>query len=191
MRDYLYIWHDPAQRMLIASGMQLRDFLPALEAGGGVLLLKGDATAARLDARSGLPHVPRPHLAALAGEDAGAWGSHAWADYPHAALPALDGTAVAEARYFARHGQPLREPRIAAVGNRFLAWAHDDGWYLKLFYSAWDDAAQLLASAIPAALGTLDLLALRLGDGGYWLRQGAVQAELKTHDIDSVLNRRL
>jgi hypothetical protein len=130
VRNYLYIWHDPAAHMVVASGIEFRDFLPALQDGGGVLLLKGNALAAQHDARAGLPHVPQRQLACLAGEDLSAWGSHAWADYPQASVPALDGAYVAEAHYFARHGQPLRQPRIAAVHNRFLAYGHDDGWDL-------------------------------------------------------------
>ena len=79
----------------------------------------------------------------------------------------------------------------AALRSRFLAFAHDDGWYLKLLYAAWGDVAALLAGAIPPALGALDLDALERAGDGYWLQDGAVQVELKTHDIDSVLNRRL
>ncbi|APA68491.1 hypothetical protein [Janthinobacterium sp. 1_2014MBL_MicDiv] len=191
MRNYLYIWHDPDQQMLVASGIEFGDFLPTLGEAGGVLLLKGDAAAAQYDAPSGLQHVSQMQLAALAREDMASWGSHAWADYQDAALPPLGDMDVAEAVFFAHRGRALRRPRIPGLGNRFLAYAHDDGWYLKLFYSAWDDVAQLLAGIVPAALGTLDMQGLQQGDAGYWLRQGVVQAEVRTHDIDSVLNRRL
>ena len=98
---------------------------------------------------------------------------------------------LAEARSFARQGQPLRQPGIAALRNRFLAYAHDDGWYLKLFYRDWADVAQFLAAAVPASLGTLDLPALQRGEAGCWLQQGIAEKEMPNHDIDSVLNRRL
>lgn len=191
MRNYLYIWHDPAAHMIVASGIELHDFLPALQDGGGVLLLKGNAQAARHDARSGLPYVPRQQLACLASEDISAWGSHAWADYASASVPALDEAALAEAHYFARHGQPLRQPRIAGTHNRFLAYGHDDGWYLKLFYTDWADVADFLDAAVPGGLGKLDPCALQGGEDGCWLQHGIAETEMKTHDIDSVLNRRL
>lgn len=173
--------------MLVASGLEFCDFLPALADAGGVLLLKGDARVAP----AGVLQVPQRQLAALAGEDIAAWGSHAWADYAGAVLPPLDAAGLAEARFFARHGQPQRQPRIAALGNRFIVYAHDDGWYLKLFYSAWSDVAALLAGAIPPALGTPDMAALQRGGAGCWLQDGVAHAEVATHDIDSVLNRRL
>lgn len=191
MRNYLYLWHDPAAQMMVASGIEFHDFLPILQDASGVLLLKGKAMVAQHDAQSGLLHVPRRHLAALASDDMASWGSHAWADYAGASLAGLDEAAVAEAKFFALQGAPMRQPQIAALRNRYLAYAHDDGWYLKLFYSDWGDVARWLAGAIPATLGTLDLPALRRGDDGYWLKHGVVQAEIKTHDIDSVLNRRL
>lgn len=177
--------------MLVASGIEFSDFLPALGDAGGVLLLKGDAATAQHDAPSGLQQVPQPQLAALAREDLASWGSHAWTDYQDTPLPPLGDMDVAEALFFAHRGRPLRRPQIPGVGNRFLAYGHDDGWYLKLFYSAWDDVAQLLDGIVPAALGTLDMEALRQARDGYWLQHGAVQAEIQTHDIDSVLNRRL
>ena len=191
MRNYLYVWHDPAAHMIVASGIEFCDFLPALDDAGGVLLLRGHARVAQQDAQSGLLHVPRQQLAALASEDMAAWGSHAWADYAEATLPLLAEAGVAETQFFAQHGVPLRQPQITGLGNRFLAYAHDDGWYLKLFYGDWNDAARLLAAAIPDSLGTLDLPALQRDDGGYWLQHGVAQAEVKTHDIEAVLNRRL
>lgn len=187
MRNYLYIWHDPAQQMIVASGMEFQDFLPALGEAGGIVLRKGGAGTARKPARYQL--VAQQQLPALAREDLYACGSHAWADYRGAAPPASGDADVARA--LAHHAAAAQRTGLTALRNRFLAFAHDDGWYLKLFYAAWDDAAQLLAGAVPATLGPLDVPALRRGDAGYWLRQGAVHAEVQTHDIDSVLNRRL
>lgn len=183
MRHYLYIWHDPAERMLVASGIEFKDFLPALGESGGIVLRKGRAGTIKRPAA--WQTLTRQQLAALAQEDLYACGSHAWADWQDTA-PALHDADVAA---MLDHRGALTPP--AALRGRFLAFAHDDGWYLKLLYAAWDDAAALLAGVIPPALGTLDMGALQRGGDGYWLQDGAVQVELKTHDIDSVLNRRL
>ncbi|MGK5040791.1 hypothetical protein ACQ4WQ_10645 [Janthinobacterium sp. GB1R12] len=183
MRHYLYIWHDPAARMLVASGIEFNDVIPALLDADGIVLRRGSAgTAGKPAAWQALA---RQQLPALAREDLHACGSHAWADY-HGAPPAPGDADVAA---ILGHRGALGPP--AALRSRFLAFAHDDGWYLKLLYAAWNDVAQLLASAIPPALGALDVDALQRGSDAYWLQDGAVQAELKTHDIDSVLNRRL
>ncbi|MED5612705.1 hypothetical protein [Janthinobacterium sp. P210005] len=186
MRHYLYLWHDPAERMLVASGIEFKDFLPALGESGGIVLRKGRAGTARKPA--GYQTLARQQLPALAREDLHACGSHAWADWRGAAPPPQDADVAAALAY---HAAASRRTGLAALQNRFLAFAHDDGWYLKLLYAAWDDAAAVLAGAIPPALGTLDLDALRQGDDGYWLQDGTLEVELKTHDIDSVLNRRL
>ncbi|MEG2029203.1 MAG: hypothetical protein RR376_00995 [Janthinobacterium sp.] len=183
MRHYLYIWHDPAARMIVASGMELKDMLPALMAADGLVLRKGRAGTAGKPAR--YQALARQQLPALAREDLYACGSHAWADW-QGAPPAVRDADVAT---MLDHRGALGPP--AALRSRFLAFAHDDGWYLKLLYTAWGDVAALLAGAIPPALGALDLDALERAGDGYWLQDGAVQVELKTHDIDSVLNRRL
>ena len=183
MRHYLYIWHDPAERMLVASGIELNDLIPALRHADGIVLRRGGAGTAAKPA----PYqaLVRQQLPALAREDLYACGSHAWADY-RGAPPACGDADVAA---MLGHRGALTPP--AALRGRFLAFAHDDGWYLKLLYVAWDDVVQLLAGAIPPALGALDMDALQQGSDGYWLQDGAVQLEVKTHDIDSVLNRRL
>ncbi|MGK5052287.1 hypothetical protein [Janthinobacterium sp. RB2P8] len=186
MRHYLYIWHDPAERMLVASGIEFKDFIPVLGKAGGIVLRKGSAGTARKPAA--WQTLAQQQLPALAHEDLHACGSHAWADYQDTA-PASRDAAVATA--LAHRAAASQRTGLAALQNRYLAFGHDDGWYLKLFYAAWGDVAQLLASAIPATLGTLDIDALERAGDGYWLQNGTLDVELRTHDIDSVLNRRL
>ena len=183
MRHYLYIWHDPAERMLVASGIEFKDVIPALLDADGIVLRTGSAGTPRKAA--GYQTLARQQLPALAHEDSHAWGSHAWADWRGAPPASVD----ADVATMLDHRGALRPP--AALRGRFLAFAHDDGWYLKLLYAAWGDVAALLAGAIPPALGALDLDALRQGNDGYWLQDGVLDLELSTHDIDSVLNRRL
>ena len=183
LRHYLYIWHDPVARMIVASGLEFKDVIPALQGADGIVLRKGSAGTARKPAAC--QTVARQQLAALAQEDLYACGSHAWADY-RGAPPAPGDAEVA-----ALLGHRGALTPLPALGSRFLAFAHDDGWYLKLLYAAWDDVAALLAGAIAPALGTLDMDALQRGGDGYWLQDGVVNLELSTHDIDSVLNRRL
>ncbi|WP_454774941.1 hypothetical protein [Janthinobacterium tructae] len=183
MRHYLYIWHDPVARMIVASGIEFKDVIPALQDADGIVLRKGSAGTASKPAS--YQTLARQQLAALAQEDLYASGSHAWADWQGAPPLASDAGVAA---LLGHHGALAPLP---ALRGRFLAFAHDDGWYLKLLYSAWDDVAALLAGAIPPALGTLDMDALQRGGDGYWLQDGVVELELATHDIDNVLNRRL
>jgi hypothetical protein len=183
LRHYLYIWHDPDERMLVASGIEFNDVLPALLDADGIVLRRGGAGTVRKPAA--WQALARQHLPALAEEDLHACGSHAWADY-HGTPPAHGDADVT-----AMLGHRGARTPLPVLRGRFLAFAHDDGWYLKLLYAGWDDVVQLLAAAIPPTLGALDMDALQQGSDGYWLQDGTVQVELKNHDIDSVLNRRL
>ena len=183
MRHYLYIWHDPAVRMLVASGIEFKDCIAALGEADGIVLRKGSAGTIKKPAA--WQTLTRQQLPALVLEDMHALGSHAWADWQGA--PPASGDAALAAML--DHRGTLTPP--PALRSRFLAFAHDDGWYLKLFYGEWNDVAALLAGAMPPSLGALDIAALQQGNEGYWLQNGMVEIELKTHDIDSVLNRRL
>jgi len=87
--------------------------------------------------------------------------------------------------------EPLRDVAISNLGNRFLAFSHDDGWRLILWYREWRDIEELLRTAISGA--SLETIKLRLRDGtcGFWLEGGSIEEEQMTLDIDSVLNRRI
>ncbi|WP_215409367.1 hypothetical protein [Janthinobacterium sp. JC611] len=183
MRHYLYIWHDPAERMLVASGIEFKDVIPPLLHADGIVLRRGSAGTIKKPAA--FQTLARQQLPALAHEDMSGWGSHAWADWRGAAPASLDADVAA----MLDHRGALAP--LPALHSRFLAFAHDDGWYLKLLYAAWGDVAALLAGGIPPALGALDMDALQRGGDGYWLQDGVLDLEPPTHDIDSVLNRRL
>ncbi|MGK5036990.1 hypothetical protein [Janthinobacterium sp. LB3P118] len=187
MRHYLYIWHEPAERMLVASGIEFKDFLPALGKADGIVVRKGSAGTARKPAS--YQTLTHQQLPALAHDDLSACGSHAWADWQNDGQGKPPASLEADVAAMLDH-RGARTP-LLALRSRFLAFAHDDGWYLKLFYAAWGDVAALLADAIPPALGKLDMDALQRGGDGYWLQDGMVELELASHDIDSVLNRRL
>ena len=73
LRHYLYIWHDPVVRMIVASGLEFKDVIPALQDADGIVLRKGSAGTARKPAAC--QTVARQQLAALAQEDLYAWAA--------------------------------------------------------------------------------------------------------------------
>jgi hypothetical protein len=191
MRDYLYIWHDAEQQCVVMSGMEFRDVLPCLVDQGGVLLLKHQAEEAEYDTLTAFNFVPAQGLARLAKENIYSWGDFVWADYSSRGLSSTTDDEVAELVFFSHKGRPLHSAAINGLGNKFLASAHDDGWYLRLHYAQWRHTAELVESAVPATLGAIDIETLRRGEGAFWLRAGQVHREERTYAIDSVLNRRL
>lgn len=197
MRDYLYIWHNPEKRYLVASGLEFKDFLPCLKSQGGIVLFEHDSATAELDywgnreRPTNFEFVRASDLPELAAEDIYSWGDFQWADYAPPTLPSLSDQEIAEFLFLAHMVRPLREDSIpTGLGNQFFYSAHDDGWYLRLFYTHWNHIEKLLSTAIPATLGKLDLLELKRGHHGFWLEAGETHQEEKTDDIDKLLNRR-
>jgi hypothetical protein len=191
MRDYLYVWHDPEQRFLVASGIEFKDFLPCLKSQGGIVLIDHQSEIGAYDPNSSFDFVQASDLSELAAEDIYSWGNFVWADYATPTFPSIGDEEIAELLFLAHKAKPLREVLIPSLGNQFLGYEHDDGWYLQLYYTHWNDVERLLAGVVPAMLGNLDVLELKLGTHGFWLRGGETHLEVKSHDVDSVLNRRL
>lgn len=190
MRDYLYVWHDPEQQFLVASGIEFKDFLPSLTPQGGVVLIDHQSDAAAYDTNSSFNFVQASNLALLAAEDIYSWGNFVWADYASSELPPIPDDEVSELLFFAHKAKPLHKIALPSLGNNFLSYVHDDGWYLRLYYTNWDHAQRLIAGAA-SNLGALDVSELKQGTHGFWIRGGKVVTEEKTDDVDRVLNRRL
>lgn len=191
MRDYLYVWHDPERQAIIASGIELKDMLHCLSGQGGLVLLDHQSDIAEHDRESGFYYVERAGFNDLETENIYSWGNCIWSDFAPSALPKITEMDIAELLFFAHKGRPLREVSIGSLGNRFLAYAHDDGWYLRLYYSNWKFVEELIARSVPASLGFLSAAAVKSGVCGFWLSGGTVSQEEKTENIDLVLNRNL
>jgi hypothetical protein len=189
MRDYLYIWHDPERRFLVASGIEFKDFLPSLKSQGGIVLLDHQSDMAAYDPNTSFDFVQASELSELIAEDIYSWGNFTWTDYATPTPPSISDQEVAELLFFTHKIRPLREVSIPSLGNHFLGYQHDDGWYLRLYYTCWNHIEKLLATIIPSALGRLDTSELELGDHGFWLQAGETHHEEKTHDINKLLNR--
>lgn len=191
MRDYLYIWHDSEHQFVVTSGLEFKDFQQGLSATGGVVLIDHQSDTATYDHVSGFHFTPSSALSELIAEDIYSWGNFAWADYATVSLPSLPKEEIAELLYFGHKAEPLCGNALTHLRNNFLGYAHDDGWYLKLYYKDWDKIEQLLTAAIPTPLGRLNTSELQKGTNAFWLRNGEIYEEEMTHDVDSVLNRRL
>jgi hypothetical protein len=188
MRDYLYVWHDLEQHALVASGIEFNDLLPSLSSQGGVLLLEHESETAAHDSASSFSFVNVERLPEFATEDIYSWGNFVWVDYAHRQSLSVSDEEVAELLFFAHKARPLRRISLPSLENKFLAYAHDDGWYLRLYYSDWQNVEALLVRSVPT-LGAQHLSELKQGVHGFWIRGGQVKEEEKTDDVDRVLNR--
>ena len=117
------------------------------------------------------------------------WGNFAWADYAAPLVPPMTDDELAELLFFAHRGRPLHRIALPSLRNNFLGYAHDDGWFLQLYYTNWQHVERFVNSAIPPTLGSLNASELKMGNHAFWLRDGETRQEKRTHDIDSILNR--
>lgn len=196
MRDYLYLWHEPEKQHLVASGLEFRDVVPELATAGGVVLLRHDFSDAEFDEASRFDFVPSDGLAPLAADNIHGYGDFCWADFgPGATLTELTDEAIAELTFFAHMARPLRAVAIPGLGNRFLGWAHDDGWYASIYFRDWQAVEGLLYRLLRGllreeqVLRTLD--SLGRGASAFWCRRDAVDECEQSSDIDALRRKHL
>lgn len=194
MRDYLYAWHQPNSRRLVLSGVEFRDVAPELTAGGGVVLLRHRFDVASFDPTSRFEYAAGEDLSLLVREDVYSYGDFCWADIgADASLAQLSDQAIAELTFFAQLARPLVSPEIPGLGNRFLWWTHDDGWYARVFYREWRDVAGLLArllkNLLADDLASETLKRVSRGETAWWCRRDAVAECEATEDIDALRRR--
>ncbi len=191
MRDYLYIWSNPADQYLIASGVEFRDIATLFESNGGLVLLEHQTDEAATDANSSLDYLNTQCVSRLKQENIYSWGNFVFADFADQDFPKLPKQEVAELLYFQHTGDTFGGVALPCLRNRFLISIHDDGWYLKVYYTETSHALTLLQQLPLLAPHPAVIVSIVRGQSGYWVASGVVDPEPCTHDIDSVLNRRL
>jgi hypothetical protein len=106
-------------------------------------------------------------------------------------FPNIPKMEIAELLYFGHQGEPFDEIRIPSLKNNYLYYAHDDGWFLRLYYINWDDIVQLIDS-IEFSFDQEKLAnLLSTSSNAYWISVGSFEEEEPTFDVDMVLNKRL
>lgn len=190
MRDYLYIWNDPKRQCIVASGIEFSDFGPGIQSACGLILLKHRAFDIVLDRCVGLDCLPIGTLSQLLAKNIYSWGDFYWVDFAPPELRTPSKQEVAELLYFAHMQEPLGDVQIGSIGNRFLAASHDDGWYLKCYYSSWAAMSAILEN-LPLLHERPQLLeSIRSEPTALWITASVVEREERTFGIDSILNRK-
>ena len=191
MRDYLYIWHEPNSGFVVMSGIQMGDLLRGLPRISGIVLLSHQYDDAEYDCVSGLDFVPRAGFDRLLAEDVHSWGDYCWVDYKTAELPTIAREDVAELLYFKHAKKPLRGASIASLQNTYLVTGHDDGWFVKLYYTEWGPAFDLLCKIDIVARSDAPELLRDRRQVSLWVDASGAKPEKATFDIDSILATRL
>jgi hypothetical protein len=191
MRDYLYIWHNKDSKFIVSSGIEYRDVSSQISETSGIILLNHDSDDFEYDELSRFEFVPQDQLSVLTKEDIYSWGDFCWVDYNTETFPNIPKNEIAELLYFGHQGEPFGDIRIPSLKNKYLYYAHDDGWFLRLYYKKWDDIVQSIDS-IEFSFDKKKLAnLLSTSSNAYWISVGSFEEEKPTFDVDSVLNKRL
>lgn len=189
MRNYLYIWHEPRINRVMMSGVHFADFLPSLQGVGGLLLLRHEFSDAHFDRATGFDSVQAEQIEELVQENLYNYGDFCWADYgPNSNYDRLSDEAIAELAFFRHIARPLRSVPVPGLGNRFLCYAHDDGWYASVYYSNWILIEELLQRLLPNLLSEQEagrtIESLAKTDVAFWISTNNIIECEKTNDID-------
>ena len=121
-------------------------------------------------------------------------GDLAWADFAGQRPGPLTKRNVAALLYAAHRAEPLGATRFRALGNRFLAIGHDDGWYLRLHFTSWSAISALVRPLVTRIasprVATQSMARLVESRTALWLEQGKATSVPRTHDVDRLMNAR-
>lgn len=189
MRDYLYLWINAQDQELIASGIEFRDIAQFLNLSPGVIALKHQAEEAVFDNQNGFDVILNEDLKGLVKENIYDWGDFVWVDYnSNQFVPKLTDAVICELLYFGHMKKPLKNIHIPEMNNQFMYYGHDDGWFLRLYYTKLQHIHDILrrlltdigqANEVAHILETLDSKA-------YWVTSRSVREVERDWDIDKV-----
>ena len=191
MRDYLYIWHNAELNYIVASGIEFKALSCQIAETSGIILLNHNSDAVEYDESSRFEFVPKDQLSNITEANIYSWGDFCWVDYNTEKFPNIPKNEIAELLYFGHQVEPLVEIQIPSLQNKYLCYAHDDGWFLKLYYKNWYDIV-LLIDSLELSFDKEKLASLlSTSSNAYWISVDSFEEEKPTFDVDSVLNKRL
>ena len=189
MRNYLYIWHNPEEQYIFASGIEFSDISNNLDEISGVILIKHESCTALTDTNSNFDYMPSRYIDELNSEDIYSWGDVVWLNYNGIEALEITEQEIAELLYFSHRLKPLNKVSLGSLNNDFLVTQHDDGWRLKLYYQEWSYISKLLSNIVPSSMGQLNLSKLKEGTNGVWLSEGETVLVEKTIDINRIIDK--
>jgi len=153
LRDVFYIYNYPEENYVIYYGMEFNEFKNYEPSKiKNILLL--NATFINLYNYDYNPHtrfvtIEQNNMNKFLKEDHYNFGDFVWVDYKESEnLNRLSPNEIAELLHLGHKGEPLRSPFFDNLENRYVYYAHDDGWYCKLYYKFKVDIKEILANKI-------------------------------------------
>ncbi|SHS46816.1 Uncharacterised protein [Mycobacteroides abscessus subsp. abscessus] len=153
-RDLLYIFLNESEQYVLTHGIEFKEFARSLsDSLNHLLLIKHAYESGEFNRHTLLEYVPKEKLHRLMGEDVHGYGDFCWVDFEELeGVNALSGEEIAELLYMGHMKEQLKQPFNRHLRNRYGYFAHDDGWWNKVYYRTLTDFYRLLSDLVPEKL---------------------------------------
>ncbi|UTC76015.1 hypothetical protein E4O03_04720 [Treponema sp. OMZ 792] len=187
MREYVYIWNNPNKNYIIASGIEFKDIANIDK---NYLLLSHESEIAEYDLNTRFDYIRSNKIDGLLKEDIYSFGNFSWVPYTGETFPILSKKTVAELLYFNHITEPFDKIIFEELLNEYLAFAHDDGWFLKMYYDNFQFINKILEKINKKFSCYINTSEFQKGLYAYWIDKNGIETEIISDDIDKILNKR-
>lgn len=136
IRDVFYISANFDDNYYVYYGMEFNEFIRHCPINlENILVTDGNNIANNFNGRWMLETANcKEDILELSKEDIYGLGNFHWMDYNNEEdLNNCSPDEMAEVLYLSHFGKPLKTPFINKINNNFFYYAHDDGWFCKLY----------------------------------------------------------
>lgn len=145
-RDLIYVSSENQNNCFYSYGIEFNEFMNCVQnRPENLLLLKHNFDNALWNQHSRFEYVTKQEINELIEDYVYGYGDFCWVDFSNEEeLDALSSTQIAELLFFSHLARPLHSlPKL-----RFAYYAHDDGWFNKLYVTNQPDYEILLSKVI-------------------------------------------
>lgn len=166
MRDDFYINANRERKEIINYGLEFKDFYQYTPKKiSNMLLLKSSFSGGCFNFSTRLTTVNEMEMEDLLTEDIYGYGDFCWIDFENAkSVDNMDPQSLAELLYLGHMSVPLKEPFFEDIRNRYAYFAHDDGWFCRVFCKRYEDFSDIIGSAITSKVEKLTVMTFQMSD---------------------------
>ncbi|WP_052675853.1 hypothetical protein [Paenibacillus sp. IHBB 10380] len=153
IRDLIYVSRTNDQQCFYSYGIEFFEFINSIpNRPENLILLNHHFDYARRNQHTNFEYVTRLEIELLLDDDVYGYGNFCWVDFAKEEdLNRLSNGQIAELLFFSHMAKPMKSIPM----NRFAYYAHDDGWFNKLYVTDLRDYESLLSNVIINKLGLL------------------------------------
>ncbi len=185
MRDYLYIWNDPKNNFILASGIEFKDLAKAVPH-KSLWLLAHEFDQGDISWPSRFMHVSKPVERKLVKDDIYRYGDFSWMDSAYEQKVNISDLEIAKLAYFKQCSQPYGVIECPSIGNQFLVFAHDDGWFLKMYYTSFEKMNSVLTKM---KISDTIIKMIENGQKAVYSDRVGIENVERTLDVDLVMSK--